>query len=193
MRSRLNTSDRGRRVIHCSSFCFGAAPTWREASSPFLNIISVGIDMMPYFAAVAGFSSTLSLTILTLPSSAPAISSSAGAIIWHGPHHSAQKSTTTGLGRLQAPRPRNSRRTPCRRPWGTSFSNSGDWACDPWRAGTYGRRAGASRRLTAVVTLASACDPAQSAGSSISCRPVGPDQRGAHRPVRDRAACSTAR
>ena len=36
-------------VIHCSSFCFGAAPTWREASSPFLNSISVGIDMMPYF------------------------------------------------------------------------------------------------------------------------------------------------
>ena len=30
----------------------GAAPTWREAISPFLNIISVGIDMMPYFAAV---------------------------------------------------------------------------------------------------------------------------------------------
>src|SRR5882757_3923973 len=83
-------------VIHCSSFCLGAAPTWREASSPFLNSIRVGIDMMPYFDAVAGFSSTLSLTILTLPSSEPAISSSAGAIILHGPHHSAQKSTTTG-------------------------------------------------------------------------------------------------
>jgi hypothetical protein len=52
-------------VIHCSSFCFGWAPTWRDASSPFLNSIKVGIDMMPYFAAVAGFSSTLSLTILT--------------------------------------------------------------------------------------------------------------------------------
>src|SRR5262245_4812161 len=83
-------------VIHCSSFCFGAAPTWREASSPFLNSIRVGIDMMPYFAAVAGFSSTLSLTILTLPFIEPAISSSAGAIWRQGPHHSAQKSTTTG-------------------------------------------------------------------------------------------------
>src|SRR6476646_7972051 len=83
-------------VIHCSSFCFGAAPTWREASSPFLNSIRVGIDMMPYLAAVAGFSSTLSFTILTLPFIVPAISSSAGAIILHGPHHSAQKSTTTG-------------------------------------------------------------------------------------------------
>src|SRR5213594_843682 len=51
---------------------------------------------MPYFVAVCGFSSTLSLTIFTLPLSVPAISSSAGAIIRHGPHHSAQKSTTTG-------------------------------------------------------------------------------------------------
>src|SRR5580704_3079036 len=83
-------------VIHCSSFCFGAAPTWREASSPFLNSISVGIDMMPYLAAVPGFSSTLSLTIFTLPFSELEISSSAGEIIRHGPHHSAQKSTTTG-------------------------------------------------------------------------------------------------
>ena len=83
-------------VIHCSSFCFGAAPTWREAISPFLKIISVGIDMMPYFCATFGFSSTLSLTILTFSPSAPAISSSAGAIIRQGPHHSAQKSTTTG-------------------------------------------------------------------------------------------------
>src|ERR1700694_440737 len=52
--------------------------------------------MMPYLAAVFGFSSTLSLTIFTLSPSWPAISSSAGAIIRHGPHHSAQKSTTTG-------------------------------------------------------------------------------------------------
>src|SRR4029077_18084503 len=83
-------------VIHCSSFCFGAAPTWREASWPSLNSMSVGIDMMPYLAAVPGFSSTLSLTILTLPSSDLEISSSAGAIMRQGPHHSAQKSTTTG-------------------------------------------------------------------------------------------------
>src|SRR5580704_14502912 len=61
----------------------------------------VGIDITLYFAAVCGFSSTLSLTILTLPASAPvAISSSAGAIMRHGPHHSAQKSTTTGSADL---------------------------------------------------------------------------------------------
>src|SRR5215204_6304516 len=84
-------------VIHCSSFCFGAAPIWREDISPPLKIISVGIDWILYFAAVCGFSSTLSLTILTFSPSEPAISSSAGAIIRQGPHHSAQKSTTTGL------------------------------------------------------------------------------------------------
>src|SRR5438552_16325797 len=84
-------------VIQCSSFCLGAAPICREAICPSLKIINVGIDWMPYFAAVCGFSSTLSLTTFTLPSREPAISSSAGAIWRHGPHHSAQKSTTTGL------------------------------------------------------------------------------------------------
>src|SRR3954469_24017088 len=53
--------------------------------------------MIPYFCATFGFSSTLSFTILTFSPSEPAISSSAGAIMRHGPHHSAQKSTTTGL------------------------------------------------------------------------------------------------
>src|SRR4051812_36190488 len=38
----------------------------------------------------------LSLAMVTLSPSSPAISSSAGAIIRHGPHHSAQKSTRTG-------------------------------------------------------------------------------------------------
>src|SRR5450631_2651133 len=88
--------DQAPPLIHWCSFCFGAAPTWREAISPFLNSNSVGIDMIPYLAAVFGFSSTLSLTILTLSPTWPAISSSAGAIMRHGPHHSAQKSTTTG-------------------------------------------------------------------------------------------------
>src|SRR5467141_2816268 len=89
-------SDQTAAVIHCCSFAFGAAPTWREAISPPLKIIRVGIDITPYFEAVFGLSSTFSLTILTLSPMAPEISSSAGAIIRQGPHHSAQKSTTTG-------------------------------------------------------------------------------------------------
>src|SRR5450631_2572013 len=39
----------------------------------------------------------LTLPILTLPSYSSASSSSTGAIILHGPHHSAQKSTSTGV------------------------------------------------------------------------------------------------
>src|SRR6202142_3356292 len=88
--------DQTAAVIHCCSFAFGAAPTWREAISPPLKIIRVGIDITPYFEAVFGLSSTFSFTILTLSPIAPEISSSAGAIMRQGPHHSAQKSTTTG-------------------------------------------------------------------------------------------------
>src|SRR5437773_7094854 len=46
--------------------------------------------------ATSGASSTLSLTILILPTCSAAISWRMGAIILHGPHHSAQKSTRTG-------------------------------------------------------------------------------------------------
>ena len=38
-----------------------------------------------------------SFAIVTCPSSSSLISSSAGPIILHGPHHSAQKSTSTGV------------------------------------------------------------------------------------------------
>src|SRR6266540_6909670 len=47
--------------------------------------------------ATSGFSSTLSLAMVTLPLCSSAISSSTGEIILHGPHHSAQKSTSTGV------------------------------------------------------------------------------------------------
>src|ERR1700754_1757986 len=57
----------------------------------------VGIPRTPYFCGTCGFSSMLILAIVTLPFSSPASSSSAGAIIRQGPHHSAQKSTTTGV------------------------------------------------------------------------------------------------
>src|SRR5213595_2130554 len=43
------------------------------------------------------FSSTLTLATLIASAFSRAISSSKGAIILHGPHHSAQKSTSTGL------------------------------------------------------------------------------------------------
>src|SRR5437773_2545533 len=42
-------------------------------------------------------SSTFTFATLTAPAFSRAISSSSGAIILHGPHHSAQKSTIIGL------------------------------------------------------------------------------------------------
>src|SRR5208282_2045940 len=83
-------------LIHRDNSLFGPAPVLVATCLPPLNTISVGIDRMPYLLATAGFSSTLSLAIFTLPFISVAISSSAGAIMRHGPHHSAQKSTTTG-------------------------------------------------------------------------------------------------
>jgi hypothetical protein len=61
-----------------------------------LKIIRVGMPRTPYLAVTDGFSSMFSLAMVTLPPDSAAISSSAGAIWRHGPHHSAQKSTTTG-------------------------------------------------------------------------------------------------
>src|SRR5690606_37511179 len=70
------------------------APIFMSAASPSLNRIMVGIERTPYLTVVEGFSSMLSLTILTLPASSAESSSRTGAIARHGPHHSAQKSTT---------------------------------------------------------------------------------------------------
>src|SRR5262245_56609107 len=50
-----------------------------------------------YFSERLWFSSTLTFATFTEPALSRAISSSSGAIILHGPHHSAQKSTTIGL------------------------------------------------------------------------------------------------
>src|SRR5918996_2002069 len=74
------------------------APTLVAAISPFLNSINVGIPRTPNLVGVSGLSSilTFATTIVSLLSAAS--SSRYGAIILHGPHHSAQKSTTTGTG-----------------------------------------------------------------------------------------------
>src|SRR6266852_9461493 len=50
-----------------------------------------------YFSERLWFSSTLTFATFTEPAFSRAISSSNGAIILQGPHHSAQKSTITGL------------------------------------------------------------------------------------------------
>ena len=57
----------------------------------------VGIDTTWKSRAVAGLASTSSLATVSEPAFSPAISSSTGATILHGPHQVAQKSTRTGV------------------------------------------------------------------------------------------------
>src|SRR5699024_10654499 len=75
---------------------FGSAPTFVSTTLPSLNISMEGIPRMANCGGVCGFSSTFSFANVNLPSYSPASSSSTGATILHGPHHSAQKSTRTG-------------------------------------------------------------------------------------------------
>src|SRR6185437_14525632 len=73
-----------------SSAALGLAPLICLTTSPFWNTFSVGIARIWYRCAMAGFSSTFSLTTSILSACSLAISSRTGAIIRHGPHHSAQ-------------------------------------------------------------------------------------------------------
>jgi len=57
--------------------------------------MSVGILMTLYAAAVVGQLSTFTFVTLTLSHISSAKAPSIGSICWHGPHHSAQKSTST--------------------------------------------------------------------------------------------------
>src|SRR5947209_23424 len=68
----------------------------RFLATPSLNTIRVGMLMMPKRWATAGASSTFSLARRTLPTFSAAICSRTGATMRQGPHHSAQKSTTSG-------------------------------------------------------------------------------------------------
>lgn len=68
--------------------------------SPFLKMIKVGTDCTLYAAAACGFLSISTFIILALSLTCEATSFNMGAIILHGPHHSAEKSTRTGTPEL---------------------------------------------------------------------------------------------
>src|ERR1700733_11797376 len=59
--------------------------------------MSCGMAEMRYLAAISGASSVLTLATLTLPWKSLAILSMVGANCRQGPHHTAQKSTSTGM------------------------------------------------------------------------------------------------
>ncbi len=80
---------------------FEAAPAACVFTWPSENIAKVGMLKIPYFCASSLLSSTLTLTKLTLPSYSADNSSTAGETALQGPHHSAQKSTKTGLLELR--------------------------------------------------------------------------------------------
>src|SRR5690606_9573145 len=84
-------------LIASTYVCFGATPTWRPTTSPFWKINTVGMLRTPYCDAKSWFASTSTLPTTTFPSKSLDNSSIVGPNILHGPHHSAQKSTTTGL------------------------------------------------------------------------------------------------
>src|SRR5262245_38645350 len=79
------------------NWLLGIAPSIRSTTWPSLNRMKVG--MLDTRNCIASFcsASTSSLAIRTLPSISLASSSSSGATMRHGPHHSAQKSTRTGV------------------------------------------------------------------------------------------------
>src|SRR5271166_349522 len=68
----------------------------RSTGAPPLNRIRHGMPDTSYCAARFGLSSVSSLTTLRRPLYCSATLSTIGAIILHGPHQSAQKSTSTG-------------------------------------------------------------------------------------------------
>lgn len=69
-----------------------------STSWPALKNFMVGMLIIWYFAdASSGCSSTLTLPTLTLPLYSSPICSMRGERILQGPHHSAQKSTITGM------------------------------------------------------------------------------------------------
>src|ERR1700761_2991135 len=79
---------------------FGTAPICLSTISPLLKNNKAGILRMPNFIDMPGLLSTFTLPTTALPLYSLAISSTTGPTIRQGPHHSAQKSTNTGLSDL---------------------------------------------------------------------------------------------
>src|SRR2546429_418727 len=73
------------------------APIAPSAGSPSLKMIIAGIDWIPYRRASSCSSSMFTLTSFSSPFRSSTIRSRMGETAWHGPHHSAQKSTRTGV------------------------------------------------------------------------------------------------
>ncbi|GMQ77698.1 MAG: hypothetical protein BMS9Abin02_0186 [Anaerolineae bacterium] len=80
-----------------SSFSLVTVPVIRSTGLPCLNNITVGRPITPWFITWFRLASVSSRATTNIPEYSPAISSKMGSIALHGPHHSTQKSTKTGL------------------------------------------------------------------------------------------------
>ena len=98
--SRVDAVATGSRPSARSRAPFGCAPVTATAGSPSRKRIIVGIDMTPYCGQIL-LLVDVELHDLQVALIA-AICSSTGATAWHGPHHSAQKSTRTGVSLCRA-------------------------------------------------------------------------------------------
>jgi hypothetical protein len=74
----------------------GTAPMKPSAGLPSIKAITAGIDWIPIWPGICGWWSMFILTSLTLPLALRTAFSSTGVSWRHGPHHSAQKSISTG-------------------------------------------------------------------------------------------------
>src|SRR5947208_12514933 len=82
------------RCTSSSSAAGGRAPVWLNTSLPFLNAISVGMERMSAAAASCSWASVSTFAYTTSGCSSEE-AAKVGANALHGPHHDAQKSTST--------------------------------------------------------------------------------------------------
>ena len=168
-RSRYASSQAENAFSKCAR---GRAPTTRSLTSPPSKRITVGIESTPRLAACCGCSSMFILTKASRSACSDSSSSRTRPTALQGPHHGAQKSTTTGR-----PAPRTSSAKPAS-VTSTTLTRSG--------AGKAGASAtGCSVKSTHLASLAgrgalaprgrgrARSLPARSTGSSSSFRPCG--------------------
>ena len=91
------SASEGTRPSRKRSTCAGgSAPMNSSTTLPSLNAFTAGIDWIPKAWERRGLASVSTFTSSTWPSRLATAFSSTGLSGRHGPHHSAQKSTTTG-------------------------------------------------------------------------------------------------
>ena len=94
--SASSSADGKRRSTNSRTVGSGWAPRNPSTGWPSFTATTSGMLCTPKAWAICGFSSTLTLTSTTLPSVSSITFSMIGPRVRHGPHHGAQRSTTTG-------------------------------------------------------------------------------------------------